>query len=96
MAARKDILLRDDDLSIVNGDWELNVSDAQHVYHIILNPKGSYKQYPLTGVGKSRLLNGTFDGALRREIQLQLEGDGYRLKGLRLSESGIDIQFELA
>jgi hypothetical protein len=94
VATRTDILLRDDDLSIVGGDFEMGVSDPQHVYHILLNPPGSYKQYPLTGLGKAPVLNGTFDSTLRRKIQLQLEGDGYRLTAIKMDETtGIDIKF---
>ena len=93
---RTDILMRDDDLSIVDGDFEMGISDPQHVYHIMLNPQGAYKQFPLTGVGKAPLLNGTFDAALRRKIQVQLEGDGYRTKSISMNENtGIDIKFDL-
>lgn len=94
MAERTDILLRGDDLAISNGDFEIGVSDPQNVYLILMLPPGSWKQYPLTGVGK-QIINGTLDGGLRRNIQLQLEGDGYRLKALDLNSDGnIDIQFD--
>ena len=95
MALRNDILMRDDDLSIIGGDFEMGNSDPQHVYHIILNSKGSYKQFPLTGIGKSRFINAPLGAEQRREIQLQLQADGYRVTQLRLSETeGIQLKFD--
>lgn len=89
--------MEQDDLAIDGGDFLVGTSDPQHVYHILLNSQGSYKQYPLTGVGKPRIINGTFDGALRREIQLQLESDGIRLTSVVLDErTGINVEFESA
>lgn len=74
---RKDILLHDDDLRIENGDFVIDESDTQHVQHIINAEKGHYKQFPLLGVGVRRYLNAPLNGSLRREIQLQLQADGY-------------------
>ena len=95
MPTRNDILMRDDDLSIVGGDFEMDVSDPQHVYHILLNAKGSYKQFPLTGIGKAKYINAPLGAELRREIQLQLQADGYRVTDLRVSEKdGIKLKFD--
>lgn len=93
---RNDILLRDDDLAInAAGDFELGISDPQHVYHILLNAKGSYKQFPLTGIGKAKYINAPLGAELRREIQLQLEADRYRVTELKLSErEGIQLKFD--
>lgn len=73
----------------------MGVSDPQHVYHILLNARGSYKQFPLTGIGKAQYINAPLGAELRRTIQLQLHADGYRVTRLRVSESnGIDLKFD--
>lgn len=98
--ARQDILMKADDLDIENGDFVIGPSDLQHVYHIVLLPQGSWKQNPLTGVGRSRFLNGPLDGAIRRDVQLQLQADGYRLKTLDFKvaagQQELDISFDSA
>ncbi len=91
---RVDVLLEGDDLVIEDGDFKLGQSDLQHVYHILLNPPGAFKQFPLAGVGKPRFINGPLDGQLRREVQLQLEADGYRLKLVAVTPQGLDVQFD--
>lgn len=91
--ARKDILLQNDDLQIRGGDFVVGESDLQHVYLIIRLAKGNIKQFPLIGVGEERFLNGTIDGNLRRELQLQLESDGYRPR--KLGVNGTQIEVEL-
>lgn len=91
-----DALLKSDftDLDMANGDFNIGESDLQNGLLIIRFHKGNLKSSPLTGVGEKRLLNGTVDGAFRREIQLQLEADGYRLKTLNLTPEKIDIDFQ--
>lgn len=93
---RTDILFVGGDLGIVDGDWVVGASDPQHVQHIITVPQGGYKQFPLTGVGEARIVNAPITGALRRDIQMQLEGDGLRLINLQvdLGNQAIQIDFE--
>lgn len=73
----------------------MGVSDPQHVYHILLNAPGTYKQFPLTGIGKAQYINAPLGAELRRKIQLQLQADGYRVTDLRVSETdGIKLKFD--
>ncbi len=89
-----DILLGPNyELLMANGDFVIDNSDAQNIRLLIDFHKGNLKQYPLTGVGKERLINGILDGSLRREIQQQLEADGYRLKNVRIVEQNIILDF---
>jgi hypothetical protein len=88
-----DLLLSNDDLIVLNGDFATGESLGQHVQHIIASHKGEYKQNPLTGVGKSRFINGAIDGALRRDIQIQLEGDGIRLDAFNVTDGQIQIDY---
>ena len=88
-----DLLLSNDDLVVLNGDFLTGESQGQHVQHIIAAHKGEYKQAALTGVGKSRFINGAIDGALRRDIQIQLEGDGIRLDSFTVTDGEIQIEY---
>lgn len=91
----KDILLQNDELVISDGDFVVGESDLQNVLLIVSIPPGSWKQFPLTGVGEAKFINAPLDGALRREIQLQLQADGYRLNSVNILPSGnLDIQFQ--
>jgi hypothetical protein len=88
-----DILLGPDyELLIENGDFVIAQSDVQNIQLLIDLHKGNLKQYPLTGVGKERLLNGIVDGAMRAEIQKQLEADGYRAKTIAFANNQLIIR----
>jgi len=89
---RQDILLSDSDLMTRDGDFVIDNSDLQNIYLIIRLHPGNIKQYPLIGVGEERFLNGTVDGNLRRELQLQLESDGYRPRKLSINGAQIDVE----
>jgi hypothetical protein len=91
---RTDVLLDDtgEDLAIANGDFKMGRSDLQNCFLIIRLHKGNLKQYPLLGYGEERLINGPVDGQARREIQLQLQADGYRPKRLDATSSQITIE----
>lgn len=78
---RTDILLDlagDGDLLIKDGDFVIGDSDNQNVKLILEADKGQQRFTPFLGVGIRRQLGGSVDGAVRRDIQLQLQGDGYR------------------
>lgn len=87
----KDILLKDNDLWIRNGDFVIDQSKYQDATLILRLHKGNIKQFPLVGVGEERLINGNIDGKMRREIQLQLEADGIQLKELTVKQEQIGI-----
>lgn len=99
MTGRKDILYdtATGDLTILNGDFRIGPSDLQHAEHIVRLPKGAWKQYPMTGVGEAKLKNAPLDAALRREIQIQLEADGYRMTLVRYNRltNELDLRFDL-
>lgn len=75
----KDIDLTSDlDLKISNGDFVVNDSDANHILLIVKSTIGSFKQYPLVGVGIDYYRSSTGQqSALRRNINVQLELDSY-------------------
>ena len=77
-----DVMLDADfDLLIENGDFVLGHDEAQRAALIIATYPGNWKQWPLTGVGQARLLNGPIDGQLRRDITMQLQADGLQASG---------------
>lgn len=89
----KDILLNTgDDLAIAKGDFVVDDSNLQNIYLLIRLNKTNIKQYPRTCVGEELLLNGTVNANLRREVQLQLQADGYRLRQLQLTSEQLIIE----
>ena len=85
----KDILLKDNDLWILNGDFVVGESDQQHIENILINAPGQFKQNPLIGVDLITSMNAANDGqsrnALRKKIQLHLESDNYTISKIDLS-----------
>ena len=90
-----DFLLGDDeDLTIVDGDFEFGESTEEHQRDILLATKGSIRQFPAMGVGiRQELLNDASHDDLRRTIQMELERDGMGVERLRVDEDGfVEIQ----
>lgn len=85
----KDILLDDDgDLLISNGDFTIGYSDSMHQMHIIEAPTGSYKEYPLVGVGIFQYVNSAGEeNKIKQEIQIQLEDDKYLVNKVKITTS---------
>ncbi len=81
MIISEDILLDGFDLVIDHGDFDFGPSDDQHIEHIVIASKGSYRQWPLMGVGLQRYFNGPDSKSVRvelaREISLKLEEDNF-------------------
>jgi hypothetical protein len=78
MAASVDILLNKNDLVIINGDITTGLSDAQHVEDTINAFPGWWKENPADGVGILQYLNSSGqESAIARNIDIQLQSDGY-------------------
>ena len=96
MKLRNDILMtledKHFDLDIKDGDFNIGVSDLQHVAHILEAEKGQYRQSPLVGVGVLKMLNGPISGAEKRDIKMQLQGDGYQVKEVVFKEGLLRIR----
>lgn len=89
----KDILqsIDDGDLEFSNGDFKVGLSDNQHQVDIIQSTKGSWKQYPLCGVGIVNYKNSS--GAtliLKQEITTQLTTDGYSVNDIIFETNEVD------
>jgi hypothetical protein len=89
----KDILLENDKLKIANGDFVIGESDMQNLQLLIRLSQGAIKQHPLVGFGEERLLNGVLDGRARRDIQVAVAADGYKINTFEiLDDKQINIR----
>ena len=83
MAAAKDFKQQsDNDILIEYGDFAIFESDQQHILDIIYAAPNWYKEYPSCGLNIQKYLsgngtNGIDKGNLNRNLQLQLQADGY-------------------
>lgn len=90
MALANDILLdTDGDLDFINGDFAIGFSDNQHIQDILESFPGSWKEYPLVGVGLDFYLNSTGkEQTIKNEITRQLTSDGFSIDELEVEETG--------
>lgn len=76
-----DFLLDSDfDLMIKDGDFLLGESNQQHQQSILLAEKGAFKQHPTLGVGLFSFLKNENPNELLREIRLEFDNDGMKIK----------------
>jgi hypothetical protein len=89
MVTAKDFLLdKDGDLTFTkDGDFAVGASDATHITHILEAYVGWYRESILTGLGILDYLHSAGAGAeLKRNAQLQLEADNYKLTTIKVSK----------
>ena len=92
-----DLLLgADNDLQISpTGDFVFDLSDEQHISHILIADKGNFREHPLLGVGIARWLNApnSFgeETALRNKIIANLSYDNYGGIAIDIN-GGFDIE----
>lgn len=90
MATASDIILYNDDLLFENGDFKIGDSDQQHIQDIVFENIGSYKEFPLLGVGIINYLNSSgLQLVLKRVIKSQLESDGYSVDEIIIQKDDI-------
>lgn len=73
------------DLSIKNGDFAIGDTDQQNIELLLLSHKGSFKEYPILGVGITDYLKSPEIISrlrLENEINNQLEYDNFQVKDL--------------
>ncbi|MFG4004806.1 hypothetical protein ACHRV1_05030 [Flavobacterium aquidurense] len=84
----KDFII-DDDLLITDGDFALKQADQQNIEHLLLSQKGSYKEFPILGVGIKKYINSpdaTSRLRLENEIDKQLSYDNFFVKTLDVND----------
>ena len=85
----QDILLNgDNDLKIVNGDFDIGVSDYQQQKLIVATHKGEWKEHPEVGVGITQMIADDHYTEMLIEIKKQLKYDGMQIDDVALRENG--------
>lgn len=85
----KDILLDETgDLAIVNGDFVVGESDAQHMELIIQLAEGSIKKHPLQCVGIGQYNGSSGQGqTIRNKITVKAKEDGFQNIEVQLQQT---------
>ena len=89
--ARQDILLdNDNELNVVNGDFEIGDSDNQHAAIIFEAQKGEIRSSPELGFGASKYIKKSGEKVrnFMRNLKVELDKDGY-------NDADINVDFEL-
>ena len=87
-----DFLINDNgELIIQNGDFATGTSDGQQQKLLLICEKGSIKEYPVTGVGAFRFLEGEDAAELLRQINIQFTGDGMNVNSLKVENGKINV-----
>lgn len=78
----KDFLLDTDtkDLATKDGDLHVGESDTQHKELLVVTGKGSWKEFPATGVGAADYLEAEDAAGFLREVRTQYNADGMQVK----------------
>lgn len=82
----KDINLDDNfDLFIKDGDFDIEYSDINHIEMLLLNYFGSFKQFPLVGMGIKQYQAAAISPVeLKRLIKIQLLSDNYTVQNIKI------------
>ncbi|GIZ15311.1 hypothetical protein [Capnocytophaga catalasegens] len=88
----KDILLENDDLQLINGDFFAGESQNQSVEMLLKSMQGEWKEHPEAGCGLEKAQNGVIDRFFARNIRVQLEADGFDIEKLTINEKGIELK----
>ncbi len=88
----KDIALDDDfDLLFENGDLKISESDQQSIILILNTSVGAWKEFPTCGVGTRQYLASSGQALkLKREIEVQLQADGFQVNGINVKPNNED------
>ena len=89
-----DIIYGEEDISIENGDFETNLSDPQHIQHILTSNKGNFYMSPLLGANITQLLKGNASRIeISKLVRSELAKDNYRVidVGITIDEGGLLI-----
>ena len=76
---------------ITSGDFTVDVSEWQHIEHIMRASPGHYREYPLCGASVHEMKNGPINGVVRAGVRRQLIADGYQVNRLIMSENEFSI-----
>ena len=76
----------DGDLLIQGGDFASGLSDTAHVFDILNDYPGFWKQFPVVGVGLPSYENGNINNSFLSSLIIsQLQNDGYTVNKPKIS-----------
>jgi hypothetical protein len=85
----KDILLNEDlDLDIQAGDLHTGLSDQQHQLLLLMNNRGSFKEFPAIGIDAFGYLQDNDTRALLSEVRQQFTADGMQVNKINITDTG--------
>jgi hypothetical protein len=80
------------DIAVANGGVVIGDAGQQTVQLLFIGAQGEWKEYPMMGIGIKRIQNGAIDRFLDRTIRVQLEGLGFKIKKIDITEKGIELE----
>lgn len=87
-----DFLINAEDGSLfANGDIRTGLSDNQHKRHLLVCAKGSFKEFPATGVGAADFLESENEAALLREVRAQFTADGMTVRSIQMEDEKLEV-----
>lgn len=81
------------DVLIVDGDFAVGESTAQHQKILVLSDKGEFKEVPMRGVGSRRYLEDDSPDNLAREIRTEFTTDGMTVNKIQIA-ADLNIQLD--
>lgn len=73
------------------GDLNTGPCDTQNQYLLLMCEKGSFKQFPATGVGMVNYLEGEDPAALLREVRTQFMADGLKISRVVMEDYKLKV-----
>ena len=94
----QDILLDDlGDLTFSDGDFSLGESNEQHAILIVNTSPGSWKEYPIIGVGIGAFVSSSGqESTIKRRISVQMEKDGFTNIDVSVVQDGNSYNYYLS
>lgn len=94
---REDILLDENfDLLEEDNEWVEGESEDVDVQLILLANKGENREFPFIGFGANKRLKGKFDKVkFVREMEIELERDGFVKPKITLGNTIVDFKIEV-
>lgn len=87
----EDLILKDGDLSIMDGDFGIGESTGQHQELLLVATKGEFKQYPDRGVGVIMYTEDCSPANLVAAIQDEFSRDGMEIKEIGFEDTKLKI-----
>lgn len=93
----KDLLLGDDlDLNFSAGDLSVGTSNDQHKNLLLINDKGTFKEFPARCVGVFSYLLDNNPENLARDVRMQFNADGMKVRAISALDEILQIDADYA